>query len=121
LITNKESPVTIADVYNEFDIIRKNYNIKEFLSKQVQRKYAFELPNIPQESDYLKVVYPFSEPEIPSDLTGNTFSHVFGTNTNALELLLLKRKMMGPCWLKIKQFQISSKKVSLQLILDIVV
>nr|KAJ3417157.1 DNA polymerase alpha catalytic subunit [Polyrhizophydium stewartii] len=107
-----DQPVDMADVYNEFDEIRRKYRITEFASRPVTRKYAFELPNIPSESDYLKVVYPFSQPELPADLKGRTFSHVFGTKTRALELLILKRKLMGPCWLKIENAQISSAVVS---------
>jgi DNA polymerase alpha subunit A len=37
---------------------------------------------------------------------------IFGTNTNAFELLVLKRKIMGPCWLQIKNPQIENKGVS---------
>lgn len=43
----------------------------------------------------------YKDPQLPRDLNGLTFSHVFGTNTNPLEHLLIKRKMMGPCWLTI--------------------
>jgi DNA polymerase alpha subunit A len=77
----------------------------------VSRKYAFELPGIPAESDYLKVLYPFSEPEIPSDLTGSSFAKIFGTKTSALELFLMKRKLMGPSWVKIASPTLSSKNV----------
>jgi DNA polymerase alpha subunit A len=67
----------------------------------VSRKYAFELADVPAESDYLKVVYPFSEAELPLDPKGRTFSHIFGTKTRALEMFLLKSKLMGPSWIKI--------------------
>lgn len=56
---------------------------------------------MPTESEYLKVVYPYSEPELPLDPNGSTFSHIFGTKTRALELFLLKRNLMGPSWIKI--------------------
>lgn len=39
---------------------------------------------------------------MPSNTEGATFSKIFGTNTSAFELLVLKRKIMGPCWLEIK-------------------
>ena len=102
----------MGEVYQEFDAIRKKNHIKEFRSKPVSRKYAFELPSIPAESDYLKVLYQFSEPSLPADLKGKTFSHVFGAQTNALELFLLKRKIMGPCWLKISNYECSEKPVN---------
>ena len=45
------------------------------------------------------------------DASGPTFSHVFGTNTSAFELLVLKRKIMGPCWLDVKSTAISTTSV----------
>ncbi len=45
------------------------------------------------------------------DTTGPTFSHVFGANTSAFELLVVKRKIMGPCWLKLDEASLSSKSV----------
>ncbi len=45
------------------------------------------------------------------DASGPTFSHVFGTKTSAFELLVLKRKIMGPCWLEIKGAAVSTKSV----------
>jgi DNA polymerase alpha subunit A len=44
--------------------------------------------------------------------SGSTFSHVFGTNTSAFELLVVKRNIMGPCWLEVKGATLSSKSVS---------
>ena len=54
-----------------------------------------------------------TEPQLPMDLTGRTFKRVFGTNTSAFELFLIKRKIMGPCWLEIKNAELSGKGVSL--------
>lgn len=54
-----------------------------------------------------------AEPEIPMGTTGATFSHVFGTNTSAFELLAVKRKIMGPCWLDVKSATLSTKSVSI--------
>ena len=41
-------------------------------------------------------------PQLPKDLEGETFSHVFGTNTSSLEIFLLERKLKGPSWIDIK-------------------
>lgn len=46
------------------------------------------------------------------DASGKTFSHVFGTTSNALELLLLETKMKGPCWLDVKAPQPVSNPTS---------
>jgi hypothetical protein len=51
------------------------------------------------------------EPQIPSNVSSPTFSRIFGTSTNAFELLVLKRKIMGPCWLQIKKPHVEYKGV----------
>ena len=47
-----------------------------------------------------------------SESSGKTFARVFGTSTSAFELLVLKRKIMGPCWLQIKKPHAENKGVS---------
>ncbi|CAO1638402.1 unnamed protein product [Sympodiomycopsis kandeliae] len=90
------------DVYDEFDEMREKHGIKNFLAKAVTRSYAFELPGVPATGSYLKVKYGFDEPALPENFSGKTFSKAFGTQTSAMELFLVKRKIMGPCWLKIE-------------------
>ena len=105
--------VTFEDLQAEVSQIASQYGITKFECKQVSRKYAFELPEVPAESEYLKMTYPFNScPQLPLGLSGKTFSQVFGTNTSALEMLLVKRKIMGPCWLKIKPSSITGRAVS---------
>ncbi|KND02063.1 DNA polymerase (pol2) [Spizellomyces punctatus DAOM BR117] len=104
--------VEMPDVYSEFDALRKKYKISEFASAKVSRNYAFEIPGVPAESDYLKVVYPFSQPALPAGLSGKSFSRMFGTNTSALELFILKRRLMGPCWVEIKDANLTNKNIS---------
>lgn len=106
-----DQDVNMGLVYKEFDEIRKSFKVSNFASKSVSRKYAFELDGIPAESDYLKVVYAFSEPEIDPKTEGATFSKIFGCKGGALELFLLKRKLMGPCWIKIAAPTPSPKNV----------
>lgn len=72
------------------------------MCKWVKRKYAFELPGVPSEADYLKVRYGFDEPVLPLNVEGSTIERVFGTNTNAFELFVVKNGIMGPCWLNVK-------------------
>lgn len=94
-------PVTMASLHGEIERIADAHGINKFKCKRVLRKYAFELPNIPVEADYLKMVYPYIGSPAIQVTSGETFSHVFGANRSALETLLLKRKIMGPCWLEI--------------------
>ncbi|KAM9204834.1 DNA polymerase alpha catalytic subunit [Mergus octosetaceus] len=108
-----ETPVTIMSVFKEFnDCISPKYKIMKFKSKKVEKYYAFEIPDVPAKSEYLEVKYSAEYPRLPQDLKGETFSHVFGTNTSSLELLLMSRKIKGPCWLEIKNPQPSNQSVS---------
>uniref|UniRef100_A0A803T2M0 DNA polymerase n=1 Tax=Anolis carolinensis TaxID=28377 RepID=A0A803T2M0_ANOCA len=105
--------VTMKDVYEEFnDHVAEKYKIMKYKSKKVEKKYAFEIPDVPANSDYLEVRYLAEFPRLPQDLKGETFSHVFGTNTSSLELLLMNRKMKGPGWLEIKNPQLLTQPVS---------
>jgi DNA polymerase alpha subunit A len=91
--------------------------------KPVQRNYAFDkrAEGVPEHAQYLKIKYPAkctyifsftrfcfpffsnhhisSVPALARELNGHTFSHVFGTKSSCTELLLVKRSMMGPCWI----------------------
>jgi hypothetical protein len=52
------------------------------------------------------------EPALPENLSGATFSHAFGTQTGPLEHFLVKRDIMGPCWLQIKDAKPNGSKVT---------
>ncbi|CAI9736724.1 DNA polymerase alpha catalytic subunit-like [Octopus vulgaris] len=106
-------PITLSAVYEEFnEKVAEKYKITTYKSKKVSCKYAFELEDVPIRSDYLEVRYSFDLPMLNKDLKGETFSHIFGTNTSGLEILLLDRHMKGPCWLNLKSPQVSSPPVS---------
>ena len=55
------------------------------------------------------------EPHLPENFTGSTFSHIFGANTGPLEHFLVKRDIMGPCWLKIENAKLSGSNVRILL------
>ncbi|XP_075769401.1 DNA polymerase alpha catalytic subunit isoform X2 [Pelodiscus sinensis] len=108
-----ENPVTMMNMYQEFnDQIAVKYKIMKFRSKKIEKNYAFEIPDVPIKSDYLEVRYSAEFPRLPQDLKGETFSHVFGTNTSSLELLLMSRKIKGPSWLEIKNPQLLTQPFS---------
>jgi len=94
--------VGMTDVYAEVDTLMTKMGVTMYKSRPCARKYAFELPGIPKEAQYLKVFYPYTKQQLDSSLTGETFSHVFGTNTSLFEQFVLWKNIMGPCWLKIK-------------------
>ncbi|KAI8801738.1 DNA polymerase family B-domain-containing protein [Cladochytrium replicatum] len=97
-----DEDVTMKEVNDELQNIFDKFNIKDAGVRVVERKYAFEQAEVPATSEYMKVVYPFSEPQLPAGLSGETFSQIFGINTSPLELLIRKRKFMGPSWLHCK-------------------
>ncbi|KAK3710838.1 DNA-directed DNA polymerase alpha catalytic subunit pol1 [Vermiconidia calcicola] len=93
--------VEMGDVYEEVDKLMTKFKVSMHKIKPCSRKYAFELPGIPKEADYLKLLYPYDRPALPMDIKGETFSHVFGTNTALFEQFVLWKNIMGPCWLQI--------------------
>ncbi|SOV03284.1 uncharacterized protein UDID_18608 [Ustilago sp. UG-2017a] len=95
------------EIYDEFEDLSAKHGIKRFLSKWVTRKYAFERASVPAESNYMKIRYGFDEPQLPFDFKGRTFSKAFGTNTSPFELLVVKRRIFGPSWLKIQNASIA--------------
>ncbi|KAK8019242.1 DNA polymerase [Apiospora arundinis] len=102
--------VGMMDVYSEVDEVMTKMNVGMHKIKACTRKYAFELPGIPKEAQYLKLLYPYNKPQIPQDAAGETFSHVFGTNTALFEQFVLWKRIKGPCWLKIKDADFGSLK-----------
>nr|XP_057915854.1 DNA polymerase alpha catalytic subunit isoform X2 [Doryrhamphus excisus] len=106
------TPVEMMDVYQEISQLTDKFKIMKFKSKKVEKNYAFEIPDVPTQSEYLEVRYSADFPALPSDLNGATFSHIFGTNTSSLEHFLLSRKIKGPCWLEIKTPQLLNQAVS---------
>ncbi|CAL4103579.1 unnamed protein product, partial [Meganyctiphanes norvegica] len=108
-----EEPVKMMEVYQEFnDVIAKKFKILQFKSKMSTKRYAFEKFEIPAEAEYLEVRYSPEYPSLPSDVCGETFSHVFGSNTSSLEMFLLDRKIKGPSWIEIHLPQLPSPPVS---------
>ena len=99
---------TPEEVHEEIvPLLLEKYGLENIRAKPQAMKYAFELPEIPKKANYLKVLLPFKTPKntrdlIPPELSSDTFRHVFGGNTNILESFLVQNKIMGPCWLEIK-------------------
>ncbi|XP_065671533.1 DNA polymerase alpha catalytic subunit isoform X2 [Hydra vulgaris] len=106
-------PVDFKDVYEELHqgAVAKN-KIMEFKCRKVLKKYAFDKVEVPYEAEYLELVYSADQPQLQSDLKGETFSHIFGSNTTSLELLFLNQKLQGPSWIDVKFPQIPKQAVS---------
>ncbi len=83
------------------------------MSKPCERSYCFERTDVPRgKNKFLKIKYPCKFSRLPDDLQGRTFSAIMGTQASTLETFLVKRKIMGPCWLVIKNAQPSTKLLS---------
>ncbi|KAI0382967.1 hypothetical protein F5Y04DRAFT_36337 [Hypomontagnella monticulosa] len=113
--------VEMMDVYSEVDEIMTKMKVDMHKIKSCTRKYAFELPGIPKEGQYLKLLYPYTKSQIPAETTGETFSHVFGTNTALFEQFVLWKNIMGPCWLTIRDADFGSIKNASHAKLEILV
>ncbi|KAI1823080.1 hypothetical protein F4861DRAFT_352300 [Xylaria intraflava] len=113
--------VEMMDVYSEVDEIMTKMNVDVHKIKACNRRYAFELPGIPQEAQYLKLLYPYTKPQLTAEMVGETFSHIFGTNTALFEQFVLWKNIMGPCWLKIKDADFGSLKNSSYAKLEVLV
>jgi DNA polymerase alpha subunit A len=106
-VTTSEE-IELSDVSEEVDNIMSKHRVNLHKIKPCTRKYAFELPDIPKEADYLKLLYGYDKMPLSVDLTGETFSHVFGTNTSLFEQFVLWKNIMGPCWLKLDAADLGS-------------
>lgn len=94
--------VDMGDVYEEVDGLMSSMKVMTRKCKPSTRKYAFELPDVPKEAEYLKLLYPYDKPVLPMEQQGDTYSRVFGTNTAMFEQFVLWKNIMGPCWLNIE-------------------
>lgn len=107
--TDKE--VDMTSIWEELDQLLTQNKIQNWSMLETRKKYAFEVPEVPVEADWLEISYPFKMPIFPVQ-KGRTFSHVFGSNTPALELFLIRSKLMGPCWIEIQEAVVSNLNVS---------
>lgn len=47
----------MVDVYNEFNNLTDKYHIHNFKSRKISKKYAFDLADVADESEYLEIRY----------------------------------------------------------------
>ena len=57
-----------------------------------------------KEHQVLKVKYKAEYGTIPPNINATTFDYIFGKKSSLLENILLKLRIKGPCWLKVKNF-----------------
>lgn len=52
--------IEMMNVYDEVDDMMTKMNVGMYKIKACTRKYAFELPDVPKEAQYMKLLYPYS-------------------------------------------------------------
>lgn len=111
VLPKEEYQDRVPEVYEELKHITGKLGIKKWMCKPTERKYAFEIPNIPAKANYLKVQYSSKFPAL-NDREGHTFSNLFGAGSSLIELVLVKRRLKGPCWMTLKNIEIPKNKLS---------
>ncbi|KAL9655492.1 hypothetical protein ABK040_002160 [Willaertia magna] len=99
-------------IYEELSTILK-ISVDKFAFKFVKRKFTFEDDTIPYNKEVLMakvIIYDLANFKVDlSTFKGSeTFSKVLHTGISGLEQFILKRKLMGPSWLSIKNFKVIS-------------
>lgn len=94
---------TYEDAKQEFAcIFAPRYKLKSFECRKVAKKYAFSADSsIPLIADYVQVDYLADQSTLPSNISGQTFSHAFNTSQTPMEKIILDLKLRGPCWMKL--------------------
>lgn len=86
--------IGMMDVYSEIDEMMTKMKVDMHKIKSCARKYAFELPNIPKEGQYLKLLYPYTS----KSEQASAFSY---------HLLTLKQNLHLPRRQRVKHFLMS--------------
>ena len=59
-----EETCDVPDVYDEVDEMMSKMKVDMYKIKPCTRRYAFELPGIPKEAKYLKLLYPYTSKKL---------------------------------------------------------
>lgn len=101
-------------VLPEFGHAARGRGILAHKCKVVRRSYMYHFldSGIPEEGEYVKCVYPAQYAGFPSNVGGRSFSRVLGGSQSLLEGFLLKRGLMGPCWVRVHAAAVVSAQAS---------
>ncbi|OII74391.1 DNA polymerase alpha catalytic subunit [Cryptosporidium ubiquitum] len=103
---NHPDPISVSqNVAKEILEIRKEYRIPKIQMKPVVRNFCFSQKDVKYgpNQPFLKLIYSSKNPSLPLNLSGETFSHIFGLNTSLTENFIIKREIKGPSWLIISK------------------
>ncbi|VDK25164.1 unnamed protein product [Anisakis simplex] len=89
---------------NEVQTVLKQFGVSTVKCRPVKKNFAYNDGIIPKTAEVLEVQYASNYPKLPTDLKGNTFSHVFNMTATAMERLLMEVDMRGPSWLEVSDY-----------------
>lgn len=94
----------MAHVFAEFGHAARGQGILAHKCRVVRRTclHDFLEGDAPEEGEYLKCVYPAQYAGFPGNVGGRSFKRVLGGSQSLLEGFLLKRGLMGPCWVRVE-------------------
>uniref|UniRef100_A0A1I8B2I3 DNA polymerase n=1 Tax=Meloidogyne hapla TaxID=6305 RepID=A0A1I8B2I3_MELHA len=106
--------VTKEDLHSDIQKTFKTLGINKFKIKPefVTKRFISPDASVPKECETVEVWANCDFGRIPTNLSGDCFSHVMNTTTTALERLLIEREIYGPCWLEIRNAEIVDSHVS---------
>ena len=85
-------------------IVKKK--ITQFKTRKEVKKNFFGGPDVPVETEYMRVEYDSKFPVLPRKMAGaKTFDRIFQAGQASFELFCLERKIYGPCWLSVAKFE----------------
>jgi DNA polymerase alpha subunit A len=93
---------------------KNTFKVLHIKSQWAERTYSMDVAGVPRDAKilFLELEYPANEPPLPRDFSGETFSGAFGTGSSPLELFILQKKLMGPCWLSVRNVKNNSIALS---------
>lgn len=102
-----------SDVIHELNDLCRMQGIEKRRMKFVERFYGFEDNTIPHDKcRWVKVRYPGSYPQLTSRSNLKNIKAILGSSSSLLELFLLKRRMKGPCFLRVDRMAPVANKIS---------
>lgn len=108
-----EEELPLIEAQQEIGALCRDKRIEQRRVKPVKRWYGFEESGVPRDcAQWLKLSYPakYGPLGLPAGQATSvqrqlsTCTHAFGDGKSFLEMLLLKRKMMGPCWITVSEY-----------------
>ncbi|GAM27577.1 hypothetical protein SAMD00019534_107530 [Acytostelium subglobosum LB1] len=97
-------------IREEIKSLMESNRIRGWKCKKVQRSFCFDYKEENKSQaigkyNFWKVTYPSTYPALRNDISGRTFKAAYGITSTPIELMLLKRNIMGPSWLLLKGFK----------------